>query len=50
MNAMRVINRKGRAMVVVAAMMITMIPVPARAQIFGGKTIEIWSQRRDSNP
>ena len=36
MNAMRMINRKARVMVVIAAMMITMIPVPARAQILGG--------------
>src|SRR5262245_2968033 len=36
MNVMRVFNRKAPAMVVVAAMMMTMTPAPARAQIFGG--------------
>ena len=36
MNAMRMIIRRVRLMVVIAAMMITMIPVPARAQILGG--------------
>jgi predicted nucleic acid-binding Zn-ribbon protein len=36
MNALRMIIRRVRLMVVIAAMMITMIPVPARAQILGG--------------
>src|SRR5215510_14683005 len=30
------INRKAQVMVVIVALMITMSPVPARAQIFGG--------------
>src|SRR5712691_9944095 len=36
MNAMRMIIRRVGLMVVISAMMIPMIPVPARAQILGG--------------